>query len=544
MKTHRRWVLCWLEAVTASLLAVLPIAGGADDLAQINAILDEGLNHSQLPELAAHLTDRIGGRLTNSPQMRAAEQWTQQQFREWGLKNVRSEGFEFGRGWSMEDSSVRMMAPRIKRYRAIPIAWTPSTDGTLQAPIVVAPMSSEEDFEKWRGQLRGKIVLVTFPGTGSEPSAAAFVRLSGDDLEKRNVYRQPQSSTAQRAKLVKRAKFDARRDAFLAAEGALALVRMSYRDGGLLYGGGLGYQVGHTPHLPAVELAAEDYRQLARLAKSGTAPVLEIKTQVQFHDQDVNAYNILADIPGADAKAGYVMTGAHLDSWVASDGAQDNAAGCAVVMEAARILARLGAKPRRSIRFALWSGEEQGILGSLAYVEKHLVSRPPLQSVEEQVLSPFYTWAARWPITPGIDYNSLSGYFNIDNGSGKIRGIHAEGNIAVVPIFKEWLAPFASMGATMVAATPVGGTDHVFMQSVGIPAFQFIQDPLDYGSRIHHSSIDSFDHLKIADMKQAAVILASLLLRTANRDAPLPRMPLPREPSETDPFAYEDDVQD
>lgn len=263
---------------------------------------------------------------------------------------------------------------------------------------------------------------------------------------------------------------------------------------------------------------------------------------MRFHDEDRNAYNVLADIPGRDAKAGYVMAGAHLDSWVASDGAQDNAAGSAVVMEAARILTKLGVKPKRTIRFALWSGEEQGILGSLAYAEKYLGSRPPETDPERKKVNPFYTWGARWPITPGPDHGALSAYFNIDNGSGKIRGIHTEGNVAVVPIFREWLAPFASMGATTVASSPTGGTDHVIMQAVGIPGFQFIQDPLDYDSRIHHSSVDSYDHLKMPDLKQAAVILASLLLQAANSDEPLPRMPLPSKPKPNDPFEYPADL--
>jgi carboxypeptidase Q len=528
----------------AAMICMAPMAAFAangDYEQTINRIVDEGLNRSQLPETAAYLCDRIGGRLTNSPQMRIAEKWAQERFRSWGLQNVRTEGFEFGRGWSIESSSVRMLSPRVQTLRAIPIAWTPATNGAISAPIIVAPIARDRDFEKWRGKLRGRIVLITRPDDGSELDKAPFHRYSDEELAKLDEYQQPVESASEQGKRLKRAKFELRKDAFLAAEGALAWVRESNRDGGLLHGTGGLYKVGETPVLPAVELAAEDYRKLARLAKTDAVPTLEINSQVKFNDEDVNAYNIFAEIPGTDPKAGYVMAGAHFDSWVAADGAGDNGAGSVSIMEAARILATLKVKPKRTIRFALWSGEEQGLLGSLAYVEKHLAIRAPATDPELAKYDPRYTWRLRWPITPGPDYQKLAAYFNIDNGSGKFRGIYTEGNVAVVPIFKEWLTPFASMGASKVVAKPTGSTDHVYMQAVGIPAFQFIQDPLDYGSRIHHTSLDSYDHLKIPDLKQASVILASLLLMSADRDQPLPRTPLPQKPRDSDPFAYPED---
>jgi hypothetical protein len=511
------------------------------DQATIDRIIDEALNHSQLPETAAYLTDRIGGRMTNSPQMRAAERWTQQRFRDWGLKNVRAEGFDFGRGWSIERIEARMVTPRVVVMRAIPVAWTPSTAGTVSAAIVVAPLQKERDFDKWKGRLRGKIVLVDEPGDGSEPDAVPFRRYSDEDLAKLDTYAQPTHSAAQIERALKRSAFAAKRDAFLAAEGAVAWLRPSYRDGGLLHGEGYGYRVGQTPAVPGVELAAEDYRRLARLAKTDAAPTVELTSDVRYDDSDPNAYNIVAEIPGRDSKAGYVMAGAHLDSWVAADGAQDNGAGSVAVMEVARVLAKLSVKPRRTIRFVLWSGEEQGLLGSMAYVERYLASRPPVTDPEKAELSPYTTWNTRWPIQPLPGSADLAAYFNLDNGSGKIRGIYTEGNTAVVPIFREWLAPFTSMGASHVVARPTGGTDHVLLQSVGIPAFQFIQDPLDYGSRVHHSSIDTFDHLKFADLKQAAIVMGSLLWMAAEREQPLPRMPVMREPGETNPFTYDED---
>jgi carboxypeptidase Q len=506
----------------------------------INRIMDEGFNRSELPQIAAYLTDRIGGRMTNSPQMRQAEAWTQEQYRAWGLKDVHLEGFEFGRGWSIERAGVRMVTPRVKVLRSIPIAWTPPTDGALTAPVVLAPMRRERDFDKWKGTLRGKIVLVSKPEPSTEPDKPAFKRLTDDELDELSEFQQPRHSEADIARALKEAQFDDKLDAFLAAEGALAWVRMSYRDAGLVTGEGYAHRVGLTPKLPGVELAAEDYRQLARLTRTDAVPTIEIVSDVRYHDEDTKAYNVLADIPGRDPKAGYVMAGAHLDSWVAADGAVDNAAGSAVVMEAARILSRLGLQPKRTIRFALWSGEEQVLGGSLAYIEQHLATRAPSTDPLAKELHPYYGWTNRWPIIPSPGYDDLAAYFNVDNGSGKIRGIYAEGNPAVVPIFREWFEPFESMGAATISAQRTGDTDHELMQEVGIPAFQFIQDPLDYGARVHHSSIDSYDHLRIEDLKQAAVILASFLYKAADRDEPLPRMPLPTRPAVTDPFGYED----
>jgi len=308
-----------------------------------------------------------------------------------------------------------------------------------------------------------------------------------------------------------------------------------------VHGEGYSYRVGDTPKVPGIELKAEDYRRLARLAKTDAVPTVELTSAVRYYDDDHNAYNIIAEIPGRDPKAGYVMAGAHLDSWVAADGANDNGAGSVVVMEIARVLTKLGVKPKRTIRFVLWSGEEQGLLGSMAYVEQHLAKRPPVTDPELAKLSPFNTWNTRWPITPLPGHAELAAYFNLDNGSGKIRGIYTEGNNSVVPIFREWLGPFGSMGASRVVARPTGGTDHVLMQSVGIPAFQFIQDPLDYNSRVHHTSVDTYDHMKVADLKQATIVMASFLWQAAERTDPLPRMPLATKPAETNPFAYEED---
>jgi hypothetical protein len=536
-----RLTLCATLALATALSTTLPAGAAEPDPVVTGRIIDAGMDHGEVMETVEYLTDRIGGRMTNSPAMRQAEKWTKQRFTDYGLSNARLEPFEFGRGWSIDSSNVRMTSPRVLPLRAIPVAWTPGTGSAVTAPIIVAPMRRDRDFDKWRGKLKDKIVLVSMPGDGDEPKDPVFERYDSAAIARLDTFEQPKTDAAQLAKTLKRDGFGARRDAFLAAEGAKAWVSKSYRDGGLISGEGDGYAADDRRKVPGIQMAAEDYRRLARLALGADPVTLELDTRVTFHEQDSRANNVIADLPGRDPKAGYVMAGAHLDSWVGADGATDNAAGSAVVLEAARILAGLGTKPKRTIRFALWAGEEQGLYGSIAYLDQHLVTRAPITDPALAKANPYYSWSQRFPITPKPEFNDLAAYFNIDNGSGKVRGIYAEGNPAVAPIFQSWLAPFAGMGADKVVASRTGGTDHVFMQSVGLPGFQFIQDPLDYETRTHHSDVDTFDHLKPDDLRQAAVIMASFLWNAANADAPLPRPPLPTKPKETNPFAYSQD---
>jgi len=512
------------------------------DATTINRIADEGFNHGQVVSLASHLTDQIGGRMTNSPAMRQAEAWTQQMFKSWGLKNVHPEAFDFGRGWWIEAAHSRMVAPRPLALTSIPVAWTPATNGPVTAPIVVAPIRHARDLAQWKGKLQGKIVLISYPDDPADDTTAPFRRYDDAELGKMASYDIPHFDPDAKPDFYKRS-FELPReiDRFMAAEGAVALVKMSYRNQGLVQGEGYTYQKGATPALPEIEMAAEDYRRLARLAKQGEVK-LEIDSRIHFEDKDMNGYNILAEIPGTDPKAGYVMAGAHLDSWVAADGATDNGAGSVVVMEAARILSSLGVKPKRTIRFALWAGEEQGLIGSNSYIEHHLATRPT-PSDPAQAAQPKFMWDT-YPITPLAGFDELAAYFNLDNGSGKIRGIYAEGNFAAVPILRNWLAPFDGMGANKVVDKKTGGTDHQMMAAMGLPAFQFIQDPLDYGSRVHHSNLDTFDHLRPDDLRQAAVIMATVLLQAAQADKPMPHNALPRQPGVTNPFQYRDPNKD
>ncbi len=525
-------------AIAALLLATTaPLAAQtvAPPSAPVDRIVDEGTNHSEVMRIAQYLTDVIGARLTNSPGMRRAEEWTQGKFREWGLANVHKEGFEFGRGWSAHEVSVRMIAPRPLDLVAAPLAWTPGTNGPIAGPVILAPMADEAALARYKGKLKGKIVLITDPEPIEDPLDAPFKRWTEEDFAKWQYELQNGAPNAARRSFnPSRFTFPAKRDAFLKEEGAIAYATMSSRNNKLVHGQNSQFQVGATPPLPGFEIAAEDYRRLARLYTMGANPTVQLSDNVAFDDSDTKGYNIIADIPGSDPRAGYVMAGAHLDSWAMGDGAADNGAGSAMVMEAARIIKALGIKTRRTIRFALWAGEEQGLIGSMNYVETHIAKRPVDPSLSG--IARYLGWSRAFPIEPGPDHEKLAAYFNIDNGSGKLRGIYTQGNTAVVPIFREWLAPFESLGASTVTTRRTGSTDHVFFDAVGIPAFQFIQDPLDYGSTVHHTNVDTFDHLRADDMRQGAIVLAAMLINAANSDKPLPRMPMPTEAKPYDGF--------
>ncbi len=282
--------------------------------------------------------------------------------------------------------------------------------------------------------------------------------------------------------------------------------------------------------VPALVMAREHYNEIVRRLDAGRPVEVEVDVAARFHEDDTRAYNTVAEIPGTDKKGEIVMAGAHLDSWHASTGATDNAAGVAVVMEAVRILKALGVKPRRTIRVALWTGEEQGLVGSVAYVKQHFATRPETTDPEQKKLPERFR-DDTWPLQLKPEHGKLSAYFNLDNGTGKIRGIYTEENAGVRPIFEAWLAPFADLGANTVTLRRTGGTDHMPFDQVGIPGFQFIQDEIEYGSRTHHTHLDDYDHLRREDLMQASVVMASFLYHTAMRPELLPRKPLPREPA-------------
>jgi Zn-dependent M28 family amino/carboxypeptidase len=328
---------------------------------------------------------------------------------------------------------------------------------------------------------------------------------------------------------IERAKLRKALNEFMEKEKVVATLEPSGLTNGIIrVSSGGSYTPGESVGVPALVMAAEHYNEVMRLVQDGEKVQIEVDVAARYHDDDPQAYNTVAEIQGTDKKDEIVMAGAHLDSWHAGTGATDNGAGCVVVMEAARILKALGVKPRRTIRFALWTGEEEGLIGSRMYVKQHFATRPENKDPKQKDLPEFFR-TETWPIQVKPEHAKLAAYFNLDNGTGKVRGIYAEENAAVRPIFEAWIAPLADLGVTALTPQPTGGTDHISFDRVGLPGFQFIQDPMDYESRTHHTNLDTYDHLHRDDLMQASVVMASFLYNAAMRPEPLPRKPMPRE---------------
>ncbi len=503
----------------------------------INAIRDQGFNHSQVMQTLQHLTDRIGPRLTNSPQMREANRWTVAQLKDWGLSNAHLEAYEFGRGWTYDKASIDLLSPRKTSLMGIPLAWTPATPGVVEAEVVYLDAVTEAELQKYRGKLQGKVVMLNEPTDAEEPhreiskrySAAELAEMKNFDLKAPASEASPaEDSIAERRKANQ---FNEARAAFLKAEKARGALFRSSWDGGLIRVMGQNHRVGKTFPVPALMLSVEHYNLLARMLDRGETPRIAFNVDARFHDGDVNANNTIAEIPGTGSKPEIVMLGAHLDSWHGATGGVDNAAGVAITMEAIRILKAINFQPARTIRIGLWTGEEQGLLGSAAYVEQHFATRPAPADPEERK-QPRWLWSSPgWPITKLPEHDLLSVYFNVDNGSGKIRGIATQGNAGARASFTDWFGQVGDLSEGTISNNAKQSTDHVSFDKVGLPGFQFIQDPLDYSTRLHHTHVDSYDHAVPEDMKQAAVVLATLAYNAAIADARLPRKPMPAEPS-------------
>lgn len=500
------------------------------DLGMMTRIRNEGLHRSQVMDTLFHLTDVIGPRLTGSPQLKEANDWTRERFAEWGLSNAHLEGYPFGRGWTFTACEVRMVSPRQVPLLAVPKAWTPGTGGPVRGEALRVKIESEKDLDQYRGKLAGKVLLLDDLQEFKEPEDPPFERYSGEQLAKLGEFDIPREGVNWRRFGVERWRLRKAINELLEQEKAAATLEASSRLNGILrVTGGGSWEPGESVGVTAVVIAAEHYNQILRLVEDHRPVELEIDVAAQFVDGDNQAYNTVAEIPGSDKKDEIVMAGAHLDSWHAGTGATDNGAGSAVVMEAARILKTLGIKPRRTLRFVLWTGEEEGYYGSLAYVKQHFATRPESQDPKEKELPERFR-DDTWPLMLKPEHAKLAAYFNIDNGTGRVRGIYAEENAAVRPIFAAWLAPFADLGADTVTLRTTNGTDHVPLDRVGLPGFQFIQDEMDYETRTHHTNLDTYDHLKPDDLKQAATIMAAFLYDAAIRPEPLPRKPLPQEP--------------
>ena len=513
VKKSRRVVV---SAMAVAVSGVLAVAQSSEpvDLDAITRIKAEGFERSQVMDVAWWLTEVHGPRLTNSPQMRAAADWTVKKLTEWGLANVKLEPWganaEFGRGWSNERTLVHVVKPTPWPVLAYARAWTPGTTGAVTAEAVLAPLATEADFDKFRGKLKGRVALLQNPRAVAPLFEAPARRLTDQNLDE--MQSQPVAPPqAPGGGPGGGQAFTAKRNAFLLAEGVVAVLEPANGrgdSGSLLVGGG-GSRNPKDPPVPAqLAVATEHYNRIARLVERGQTVTLDLDVRNTFHDADLNMFNLVAEIPGSDRADEVVMLGAHFDSLHTGTGSVDNASGSAVMLEAMRILKQSGVRLRRTVRMGLWTGEEQGLIGSRMYVRNHFADPADMK--------------------PKPEHARLAGYFNMDNGTGQYRGVYLQGNEAVAPIFRAWMAPFASLGMTHLTIRNTGGTDHLSFNNVGLPGFQFIQDPVQYSSRTHHSNLDVYDQLIASDLMKNAVITAAFVYHTANREQLLPRKPMPR----------------
>jgi carboxypeptidase Q len=502
---------------TLSLLALVVAPLGAQERVDADAmakIRDEGMNRSQVMEVMSVLTDVYGARLTGSPTTKAAGEWAVKWLADRGAQNVRFESWgPFGRGWSNERFTAHVVAPTRYPIIAYPGAWSVGTNGPVTGDVVLAALDSEPGFARFHGRLRGKWVMLGAPRATEAHFAAQAHRYTDaglDSLAMPEAARGDQGA-AERARLGRAAAqaLAARRTRFLVEEGALGVLQAGRGDGGTVFAQGTGSREVSAPaSVPTIVVAAEHYGRMARTMARGVPVRLEVEARNTFHDDDLNSFNIVGELPGTDKRDEVVMLGAHFDSWHTGTGATDNAAGSAVMMEAMRILEASGLPLRRTVRIGLWTGEEQGLLGSRAYVKAH------------------YGDAATMQLTP--DQAKVSSYFNVDNGTGAIRGVYQQGNAAVGPIFAAWMAPLRDLGVGALTMRNTGGTDHLSFDAVGIPGFQFIQDPIEYDTRTHHSNQDVYERVQAEDMKRNAVIVAAFVYDAANRGQPLPRKEPPK----------------
>ncbi len=549
----------------ATLLAQQTQAPAPDPNDPIQRIKDEGMKNSQVMQTLSYLSDVIGPRLTASPGMKRANEWTRDQLTKWGLQNAHLEAWgPFGRGWTLKRFSAQVTEPTAIPLIAYPKAWSPGLASPLTSDVVYFDAKTEADFEKFKGKLAGKIVL-----TAPTREVAAHFQPQGTRLNEKDLLAladAPEPRPGGRGNFGNNATFRAAQEVanaklrFFQSENAGVLIDPGRGDGGTIFvqsasvpqpprdpnapapafGRGIPPYDKSAPKVtPQVVVAVEHYNRIVRMLQAGEPVKMTVDLSVAWQDADLMGYNTIAEIPGTELKDEVVMLGGHMDSWHSGTGATDNAAGCAVAMEAMRILQTLGLKPRRTIRIALWSGEEQGLLGSRAYVAEHFGSMqnpatsaaPATGGANNAMGGGNGNGNGTAPAGPTLvkkpEYENLSGYFNLDNGTGKIRGVYLQGNEAIRPLFRQWLAPFRDMGATTLTIANTGGTDHLAFDAIGLPGFQFIQDEIEYDTRTHHSNQDVFDRIQADDMKQAATIMAAFVYQTAMRDQKLPRKPAP-----------------
>jgi hypothetical protein len=513
-----------LVAIALVAATVLPRAQTErPDFAAIGKIRDEGFARSQVMDHIFWLADVYGPRLTGSPGLQQASEWAMGRFKEWGLANVHQERWKFGKGWSLVRFNASLVEPQVQPIIGYPQSWSPGTKGPVVAEVVRAQIANEADFARYRGMLAGKVVL-------SQPARVVRmlegpIILRMDDKWTAEAMTTPvpaaagggrggNAEFAQKLREFYRSEgvvavFDRGSNSDMAAGGSDLTWEQQHPDGGTIFPAGAGPRDEHAGSgVPVVTLAVEHYNRMVRLLERKIPVKVNVDVETKFIDETaMNGFNTIAEIPGTDRASEIVLLGAHLDSHPYATGATDNATGSAAMMEAVRILKAAGAKPRRTIRLALWGGEEQGLLGSRAYVREHLAD------VDTMTLKP--------------EHASTSAYFNSDNGTGRVRGIWMQSNLAVRPIFEQWIAPLADLGVTILGPRSVSATDHVSFDEAGIPAFQFLVDRLEYNSRTHHSNMDTVDRVQRDDMVQQATVIAVFAYDAAMRDEKLPRKALP-----------------
>ncbi len=522
------------------------------DLAVVHQIKREALERSQVMDHLFYLVDVHGNRLTGSPGFQGAADWAVRQLREWGMENIKQERWgPFGQGWSTTLFSAHLMEPGYETLIGVPLAWSPDTDGVLSGEPMLAPLERQptlkrdrkaidEFIEKYRGKLEDRLVLIAplkdvkvrdrplsrrfdaseLAERATEPEGRVPIDFDDPELEIPTQPERRRDFFAQAPRWFReqynndRQQVRNRLNQFLVEEGVRLVIHPARQgDGGTVFPPRAGsHKLENIAPPPSIALTPEQYNRIFRLLEKEIPVRIEVEVRAQFHRDSLDSLNVIAELPGGSKSDEIVMIGAHLDSVGAGLGATDNAAGCAVMMEALRILKTLDLKLDRTVRLALWGGEEEGLLGSKAYVKEHFGDPETMELKAEHA--------------------TLAAYFNFDNGTGKIRGVYLQGNDMVRPIFRTWLAPFQDMGATSLSIRNTGGTDHLSFDAVGLPGFQFIQDPVEYQTRSHHSNMDLYDRVQSGDLMQASAIIASFVYHAANLEDKLPRKPLP-EPQPT-----------
>jgi hypothetical protein len=514
------------------------------DLTTIERIRNEGIWHSHVMEYGSGLFDGIGPRLTGSPEFERSAQWSIDQLRRMGASNPREESWgDFGMGWTQVATSLLMTAPSTGTILAQATPWSPSTQGEVTGEVVAIPeIEDEKGFEKWKGKLAGKIILYgNAPKINPDPSSPmehydaaklehfASYPLNGDQEDSFVLPNDPPFWE----KIFKRMAFREQVAKFFAEEHAAAVLRPGGFRGIILddTGGSMGwfvYRPEHKQAIPSAVIASEAFLRMDRLVSHNVPVTLKVNIDTKFSGDHVDGHDVIAEIPGTDPslKDQVVMMGGHLDSWIAGTGATDDGAGVIIALEAMRILKTLNIQPRRTIRIGLWGGEEQGIFGSSGYVRNHYGTLSYSKTPDEELVPEFLREQVG-PVTVKPDHAHFDAYFNADNGTGKFLGIFCEGNSQAARIFEQWEKPIRDLGFTTISMRNTGSTDHVPFDQVGLPGFQFIQDPRDYEPQTHHTNQDTYERLSEPDLKQAATIMAVFVYNAAQRDAMMPRLPMP-----------------